>query len=1809
MAKKRRLEEILAQREKAKQNTSNSRNVRQISTGLPTTRQQMVMPRRTTTEVQALAQSLFNRSNNMTAEQQKVASVAQNYQPIRNNGLAQNNNKNNVQKAISNYNPNFRQTGAISKEEINKDKFLDRVKNEKGPKAQQKKLQQYNSLFHEDKNINLIRKEVKDAETVDKINNGTTAEKVFNTAKFMLQGTVEGAVGTLGQINATAQNISRNTNYNKVKKAQEYANSYQQSLQNVENGLVKFGGQVTNTVGAMLPSIGMNLIAPGTGNIMAGVSAGSSAYLETLNEGQDNKGKAMLTGVLKGTLAGTIEKIIGGNKIGPGALDDIAVKNIAKVKSQLAQKLLSKGYEVVGEVGEENLENFAGYLVDMAINNKKVTVEDAVRDLIDTTGTTAGATLLLSALGLGGGTFNDVQNQSNKNNQIKNSGLTENQQQKLTEVAEKYDLSQADIQNLIDNTKNGKYDQKQVTTMKNKAISNQSQQVIQTEGKKAKNKTSKEIKSQAKKGDIRDEIISYLEKNGRQTSEKNIEAFINRAQNFKLEENDNTNPELRNLIEKIQKDNIKKDLSYGNSFEEAQQQVKKFKNLTDISNKKRVEIDELTELNMKERPDYKDIEEVKARYLIEANLQPGKRNDIEVETLIKKIKENGFIRPIYISKETGKVINGVHRILVAYELGLDNVPVKYVDSANDIEKIDMNENDWYNAVKDRRDGIGYTEDRTTETSSRNTNERVYNQGRVGTSGYRGDNEENNKIYQGKQGNINRPSNEAIHDISNTVGRRSIKDSNESSFSMQKNNLETEKSLLDTTEVFENYKKSSFGAGKIAQERLDDFFDDSFEKESDKRQLVDEVYREDIAEGKVRKHYKSVFDSNQVGDVGKDVAKELLKKDTYVPISNLETITAVNDNISRNGIGATYNAFRTKVRSNEKITLQDVATGERLIQIYSQKGDYAKVNELIQDVAILGTELGQQVQALSLIKRASPEGQLQYLTKLLERTNIKENTNIKITDEMTEKILGAKNQEDLEKKLTEVAVELAEQLPVSKSDMIRSWRYLSMLGNPKTHIKNFSANVAMNLTQRAKNAVAGAIEGVASVFNPEMERTKTIKFANREQKQFAKQDAELMKDLIDAGGKYDVKNVIQESKKQFNNKVLNAIADFNSKLLDKEDKIFLKSAYKMAMQNYMSANNLKASDMEGKTLEKARQYASLQAQEATFHEFNVVAQHLSQIENKGGLIGGAMSAVLPFKKTPMNIAKAGIQYSPVGLASSVTYDVAQIAKQTKKLKQQLSEGKITEEQYKSETSRMVNKTIDNMAKGLTGTSLAVLGYALAKMGVLKAGNDGEDDEFKQKLGEQEYAITIGDNTYTLDWVSPSAIPMFTGASIYQLMTGDVEDQKSVLNSTLTAFSKTFEPMTDMSMLQGLTSAITSYEQGSSNMIFDLGASMVTSYAGQFVPTVAGQVARIADPYERDTSSTKKGIEGKVDKFAKQTMNKIPGLSQKLPKKTDVWGEDVKRPENLVQRTLETAVLPWTRKSLVEDRTAQELLKVFDESGENVLPGNPNKDLTINKIKYRMSTEEYNEAKRNFGQTSKALLDDLFKSKTYNTLTAEGKAKAIDDVYAYAKEKIKVEYAEDNNHAVKPTNLYNTVTSLEENNADVSAYFEFKGKIDDLDREKGEESVKNKEKMSYLKEMKTDAKTKRIIYEDTLGTNDEVYQNLSKLTGNKVNIDQYLDYKTAEIKGIDDPKSIVKGKTKSGSKKANLQKYLRESNFSEVEALYIYGTQNSLNSTQRVQITNYINKAKQAGRLTASEEKELYKKLNSVEELEDGRIRWK
>lgn len=231
-----------------------------------------------------------------------------------------------------------------------------------------------------------------------------------------------------------------------------------------------------------------------------------------------------------------------------------------------------------------------------------------------------------------------------------------------------------------------------------------------------------------------------------------------------------------------------------------------------------------------------------------------------------------------------------------------------------------------------------------------------------------------------------------------------------------------------------------------------------------------------------------------------------------------------------------------------------------------------------------------------------------------------------------------------------------------------------------------------------------------------ERNHTIKRASKEVRQFAKNDIKNVESELGLNdNKYNPKSRLQNAQRTFKSNILeNTLGkafDFNSKLLEAEDGIGLKSAYPKALAEYITANKLDINNISDKDLQKARNYAIKQAQEATFHQECQIASMLNTLENKNKVTQVMVGGLIPFKKTPMNVAITGYQYSPLGLMTSLTKGSVDLRK-----------GKITANQY-----------IDNISKGLTGTGIALLGYALTEAGILKA-SGGDDD--KEKFEEQQ-----------------------------------------------------------------------------------------------------------------------------------------------------------------------------------------------------------------------------------------------------------------------------------------------------------------------------------------------------------------------------------------------------------------------------------------------------------------------------------------
>lgn len=913
------------------------------------------------------------------------------------------------------------------------------------------------------------------------------------------------------------------------------------------------------------------------------------------------------------------------------------------------------------------------------------------------------------------------------------------------------------------------------------------------------------------------------------------------------------------------------------------------------------------------------------------------------------------------------------------------------------------------------------------------------------------------------------------------------------------------------------------------------------------------------EGKIRKHYRSIIESNNTTKEAKTIAKELMGTDTYVPETNKGQLAQADARINNSNPDIELNALTNRVIQGERVSSTDIAVGERLIQYYSKIGDKTNLQEAIQTTAMAGTSAGQTVQALAMLNHQTPQGQATWIQRSVDKMNNElakkkggtitkdSEGNVKVinklgkditdkvdlfnlTPDMIEKIINSKDKQTMYENIDSVYEELGSQVPKSTIEKIDSWRYFSMLANPRTHIRNMVGNFAMGKMQRVKDKLAGGIEDVVGTFNKDIERTKTLRLADDKTKNFAKNDVlntdvQSMMELNE--NKYNPQSRLQNARKTFKNDVLEntlgKLFNWNDKTLEAEDALGLKSAYKKALTDYLTANKIDTDKITDAQLSKARTYAVQQAKEATFHQANSIATAINQFSRKNKLTKGGTDAVLPFVKTPLNVAKSGLEYNPTGLLKTITVDTVKLRK-----------GDIT-----------VNKYIDNLSKGLTGTGIAVLGYALADAGILKAsgGDDDKKESYDEALGKQSYSIQINGKTFSLDWLAPAGIPLFTGAEAYSIKNTNKNEKNSIssddnkkenqllesLENWANGMAKSISPMSEMSMISGLTSALSSY---SDDKLSAIGTNAVKSYVNQFVPTLLGQIAKTTDDYERSTTSTKTGLLKKsVDQTKLQMMSKIPGLRQKLPTKADIWGNEQKSEPIIPLRVVNNFINPATVKNINTSKVDEELNNLYSKIGEaTILPSTIDKKYTINGQNYRMTDDEYAKYKKDYGQTSYKLLDGLINSKDYNNLDDEQKQKAIETVYSYAKMKNKVNYANNENETVETKTIYNTLEELEQKGGDQSAYLGYVAKTKDITGEGA-----NKQKIGVLANSDYSDKTKEIIYKNTEGSNDKKIILVDKL---KLPINEYLNYKSQKFENDKDSD----GETISGSKKQKVYNYL-------------------------------------------------------------------
>lgn len=681
----------------------------------------------------------------------------------------------------------------------------------------------------------------------------------------------------------------------------------------------------------------------------------------------------------------------------------------------------------------------------------------------------------------------------------------------------------------------------------------------------------------------------------------------------------------------------------------------------------------------------------------------------------------------------------------------------------------------------------------------------------------------------------------------------------------------------------------------------------------------------------------------------------------------------------------------------------VALGQLLLNSAMNSHDNAATVSLMHDYASMSTTAAQSMQAQRILKKLSPEWQLysvqrsveNFQNALLERLG-KKAPDIQVPDELYQNYLAAADQESRDAAMTEIYKNVASQVPASWMDKWNAWRYLSMLGNPRTHIRNIAGNVGFQPLRVTKDAVAAAIEAAASaVTGGKVERTKAFS-ADPALYRAAWDDWGSVSETLSQGGKYnDAIGEIESRRKIFTLPVLEKARTGNSFLLEAEDAVFKRITYADALAKFLKANGvtaeqLQSGQVEGKLLDRAREYAGQEALKATFQDRNAVSDFVASLgrsQNVPAPVRTIAEGVLPFRRTPANILVRGAEYSPLGLLKSLN---------------PVKIGKFEGDLYKVKNGEMsASQAIDNIAAGATGTALFGLGALLLSMGLVTPGRS--DDEKQAALddlaGKQAYALQLPDGTsYTLDWMAPEALPFFMGVELAD----NWLKEGFTVDGLAAALSSVSEPMLEMSMLQSVNDLLDSIKYAkSSGNIAGIVQSALTSYLTQAIPTLGGQIERTAED-RRMTTYTDKGLPLPTDvQYAiGKASARLPGLDYQQIPYIDAWGRE-QEAEPLPIRAAENFLSPGYVSVRKQTEADKEVQRLYSATGDGkVVPTRAAKYVTVNGERKELSKEEYVTYATTKGQTAYQIVEALISNRDYLSMSDTDKADAIANAYEYA-----------------------------------------------------------------------------------------------------------------------------------------------------------------------------------------------------------------
>lgn len=943
--------------------------------------------------------------------------------------------------------------------------------------------------------------------------------------------------------------------------------------------------------------------------------------------------------------------------------------------------------------------------------------------------------------------------------------------------------------------------------------------------------------------------------------------------------------------------------------------------------------------------------------------------------------------------------------------------------------------------------------------------------------------------------------------------------------------------------------------------------------------------------------QSSFFRNVVQDskfINKDLREQMAKEENiryYKGITNEETLEKAYKDLQEGGKNETLKWFN---KGSNNISAEDVAKGWILLKQYQDKGDYQGAVEVAKKMRSMATRIGQAEQAYNILSRLTPEGMFYYaqseLNEVYERMAegktkewIENNqSKFDLTQEETqfikekmESIQGTEDERAKKVALAEIQKIIVNKIPPTASQRVKAWMRISMLFNPKTQIRNILGNTVILPVNISSDIIAMGIDKVIA----KKTGVRTTGITKSSLKNYVKGFGKGLYESYDdfrkgintrniQGNRFEVTEG-KNFKDKGIGKALNALDNMLTFALDAGDRGFYEATFVNSINNQLVLNNTK------EVTQDMIDIATKEALQRTWQDDNAYTQTVLTIRNAlNGKVGkhkgmgyGLGDVLIPFAKTPANLTKAIVDYSPVGLTKTLAIDA-------RKLKNSLDNG-----QY---SPQLQHKFVQDLGKGMAGSFLYILGYALAKVGIATGEADDDKDVknfMKNSLGISSYSIKIGDKTFTYDWAQPVATPL-------AIMTNYVKYSKdnpdaNVLERIWKSMNIGTEQLLEQSFMQTLNTVL----NGNGTTLENLSQSLLELPA-RAIPTLSKQIADMIDPTQRTTFEYGKPIQSSIN----YTISKIPFLSKTLPASVDTLGNEIQKyggNNNLWNVMLNPAN---TNKGQLS-KAGEEIYNIYMQTGDTtIFPRTAPYYINSKGEKLTMTAEERNQFQKITGQYVESCLNSLLTNKDYKKLSDEKKAELINNIVSDSYAKAKYDVLKIDSKEYK--NLRDTLK-----NVSTSSYYDYKFKTEDM--------KKDKEKIEVLVNANYTDKEKQTIYENYIKSEKDEKYDIIKSTGLSAN--NYLKYKLAdsneEFASDKKDNGTVKGKTITNSAKNKRYNYIinmKGATYTQKLILFALEYEPSSN-TDKQQVINYVLTLK--GK-TKKEKLDILSKFKGVTIYKDG-----